>query len=291
MTWGQKYEPAVSSLCTDINVYTGQWINPTSGVGAGQDSFYEYLLKGGILFGDTELSQIFEEVLGSMRLRLRGNSSANNCVSSNGYPSVYWNINMFTGELANYWVDTLQSVWPGILAMNGELQDAKCQYELHLSIWKRFGLPPERFNIFLNKPELAFFPLRPEFAESTYYLYRATKDPVYRTIGAMIVNNLDQYARAKCGFATIHDVKDMSHEDRMESFFLSETLKYLYLLFDETHPLNVFEEDYLFTTQAHILPISRLRQLAKTLPNSPFKDAQFVRKPASCESSKQSRFW
>ncbi|EUB62152.1 ER degradation-enhancing alpha-mannosidase-like protein [Echinococcus granulosus] len=112
----------------------------------------------------------------------------------------------------------------------GELRDAKCQHELHLSIWRRFGLPPERFNLLLNKSELAFYPLRPEFAESTYYLYRATKDPVYLQIGAMIVNNLDHYTRAKCGFATIHNVEDMTQEDRMESFFLSETLKYLYLV-------------------------------------------------------------
>lgn len=35
---------------TDINIYTGEWINFMSGVGAGQDSFYEYLLKVGSFF-------------------------------------------------------------------------------------------------------------------------------------------------------------------------------------------------------------------------------------------------
>jgi hypothetical protein len=44
----------------------------------------------------------------------------------------------------------------------------------------------------------------------------------------------------KCGFAVIRDVLSKEHEDRMESFFLSETLKYLYLLFDEGHsPLRL----------------------------------------------------
>ena len=33
-----------------------------------------------------------------------------------------------------------------------------------------------------------------------------------------------------CGYATVHNVLDMSLEDRMESFFLSETCKYLYLV-------------------------------------------------------------
>jgi len=34
----------------------------------------------------------------------------------------------------------------------------------------------------------------------------------------------------RCGYATIHNVQDKSLEDRMESFFLSETCKYLYLV-------------------------------------------------------------
>ncbi|VDM31032.1 unnamed protein product [Hydatigera taeniaeformis] len=263
-------------LGTDINIYTGEWINSMSGVGAGQDSFYEYLLKAGILFDDSELIKMFEESLRNLRYGLCEASPVHRCACPEGYPSVYWNIDMFTGEVINTWVDTLQSVWPGILTLAGELRDAKRQHELHLSIWQHFGLPPERFNLVLNRSELSFYPLRPEFAESTYYLYRATKNPLYLRIGSMIISNLDRYTRAKCGFATIHDVEDMTQEDRMESFFLSETLKYLYLLFDESHPLNVHEEDYLFTTQGHILPISRLRKLALDLPNSPFVNARFA---------------
>ena len=34
----------------------------------------------------------------------------------------------------------------------------------------------------------------------------------------------------RCGFATVHDVRDKTLEDRMESFFLSETCKYLFLV-------------------------------------------------------------
>ena len=40
----------------------------------------------------------------------------------------------------------------------------------------------------------------------------------------------DVIACGRCGYATLHDVIDKSHEDRMESFFLSETCKYLYLV-------------------------------------------------------------
>ena len=43
--------------------------------------------------------------------------------------------------------------------------------------------------------------------------------------------------------------------DRMESFFLSETLKYLYLLFDGDNNV-IHRGNYVFNTEAHPLPVS-----------------------------------
>lgn len=39
-------------------------------------------------------------------------------------------------------------------------------------------------------------------------------------------------SRCRCGYATVRDVSELPfvHEDRMESFFLSETTKYLFLV-------------------------------------------------------------
>jgi mannosidase alpha-like ER degradation enhancer 1 len=91
--------------------------------------------------------------------------------------------------------------------------------------------------------------LRPEFAESTYFLYQATKSPFYLHVAKSIIENINEYTRVKCGFATIHDVLDKSLEDRQESFFLSETLKYLYLIFDKENFLNNGGAlKYIFTT-------------------------------------------
>ena len=40
---------------------------------------------------------------------------------------------------------------------------------------------------------------------------------------------LPQYsARTECGYATVKDVRDHTLEDRMESFFLAETTKYVH---------------------------------------------------------------
>lgn len=55
----------------------------------------------------------------------------------------------------------------------------------------------------------------------------------------------------------MHNVHDKSLEDRMESFFLSETAKYLYLLFDEDNPVNRNQERLIFSTEGHLFPILR----------------------------------
>lgn len=42
---------------------------------------------------------------------------------------------------------------------------------------------------------------------------------------------------------------------RQESFFLSETCKYLYLLFDADNPVNRDAERFVFTTEGHLFPV------------------------------------
>ena len=59
-----------------------------------------------------------------------------------------------------------------------------------------------------------------------------------------------------CGFASIKDVTTGRQEDQMDSFVLSETFKYLYLLFSEDEDLILNVDDYIFTTEAHLLPLS-----------------------------------
>ena len=76
----------------------------------------------------------------------------------------------------------------------------------------------------------------------------------------------------------------------MESFFLSETIKYLYLLFDEENPLNRDASRYIFSTQGHIFPLHQ--RLRRSFPQSETKTTDlgrtsatttnFTRLPPSC---------
>lgn len=81
-----------------------------------------------------------------------------------------------------------------------------------------------------------------------------------------ILQSLEKYTKVKCGYATLHHVIDKSKEDRMESFFLSETCKYLYLLFDEENPVHKSGTKYMFTTEGHIVSVD------KHLRESPWKE-------------------
>jgi mannosidase alpha-like ER degradation enhancer 1 len=77
-----------------------------------------------------------------------------------------------------------------------------------------------------------------------YFCYRfanfqATRNPFYLHVGMDILQSLNNFTKAECGYATVHSVLDKSLEDRMESFFLSETCKYLYLVSTVTDRANL----------------------------------------------------
>ena len=166
---------------------------------------------------------------------------------------------VFTGAARAAWIDSLSAFYPGLLALAGELDEA---IEIHLlatAVWTRFSGLPERWNVVTGNIEsgLSWYGGRPEFAESTYYLYRATKDPWYLHVGEMVLRDIKRRCWTKCGWAGIQDVRNGDLSDRMESFFLGETAKYLFLLYDSTHPLNNMDEPFVFSTEGHPLIIPK----------------------------------
>eukprot|EP00658_Telonema_sp_P-2_P057753 TRINITY_DN46168_c0_g1_i1.p1 TRINITY_DN46168_c0_g1~~TRINITY_DN46168_c0_g1_i1.p1 ORF type:complete len:297 (-),score=57.78 TRINITY_DN46168_c0_g1_i1:169-1059(-) len=102
----------------------------------------------------------------------------------------------------------------------------------------------------------AEYPLRPEMAESAWYMYQATKDPVWQQAGMDMVDSIDSVARVPCGFAAVKDVRTHQLEDVLDSFFFAETLKYLFLLFEDpaSNPvLSSIQQEFVMNTEGHIL--------------------------------------
>eukprot|EP01117_Protostelium_nocturnum_P019222 TRINITY_DN8276_c0_g2_i1.p1 TRINITY_DN8276_c0_g2~~TRINITY_DN8276_c0_g2_i1.p1 ORF type:complete len:832 (+),score=187.80 TRINITY_DN8276_c0_g2_i1:79-2496(+) len=226
-----------------LNVDHGTWVHTHSSIGAGADSFYEYLLKGYMLFGDEEYYSMFYTL----------NSALKRYVKKGGY---YLTSDMWGGgTVRSGMIDSLQAFWPGLLVLHGDLEEAKDMHTKLHTIWKQKGFLPEAYNIHLNTAIQGWggYPLRPEFAESTYFLYLATGDHFYLDVGKRIMSDLQDLMRTDCGFASIADPFTKRLEDRLDSFFLSETLKYLFLLFDEENYYN--KGNHIFTTEGHPLSI------------------------------------
>lgn len=187
-------------------------------------------------------------------------------------------VSMTKGQVTMPVFQSLEAFWPGVLSMVGETNSAARTFHNYHSVWRQYGFLPEIYNIpngeaATNKES---YPLRPEHAESAFYLWRATSDPFYLMAGEDMLRSIQYSAKTPCGYATINNVKDHKKQDRMESFFLAETLKYLYLLFD---PENFIHNDgrqgsvietpngqclidaggYIFNTEAHPMDPGALR--------------------------------
>ncbi|KAH6793096.1 alpha-mannosidase 3 [Perilla frutescens var. hirtella] len=98
--------------------------------------------------------------------------------------------------------------------------------------------------------------LRPETVESLFVLFRITEDPKYREWGWNIFEAFEKYTKVDSGgYTSLDDVTVLppQRRDKMETFFLGETLKYLYLLFGSSDVIPL--DEYVFNTEAHPLPI------------------------------------
>jgi hypothetical protein len=240
---------ALDLVPMSLNPLKGKWVNGLTGVGASIDSFYEYALKGAILFDDSELMVIWSKAYKALATHSR----------------LSWfmtNVHTDTGMIATAWIDSLSAFFPGLLVLAGKVRDAHMLYQPFLKLWNKYGGIPERWDflatdiknqVMMAQQEvisLEWYPLRPEFIESTYYLYRATRDPVYLRIGEQILHDYNTTFKAPCGFAGYRDIRTGELQDRMESFVLSETFMYLYLLFDDDNDLHK-NEKMVFSTEGH----------------------------------------
>ncbi|MCL4120375.1 UNVERIFIED_CONTAM: hypothetical protein GTU68_013908, partial [Idotea baltica] len=110
---------------------------------------------------------------------------------------------------------------------------------------------------FFVKNNDAHYLLRPETIESLWYLYHLTGNATYQNWGWQMFQGIEKHCRVEHGYTSIGNVKSAEStkpKDKMESFFLGETLKYFYLLFAEDQD-TISLDKYVFNTEGHPLPI------------------------------------
>ncbi|XP_072344366.1 mannosidase, alpha, class 1B, member 1b [Scyliorhinus torazame] len=284
LTKEEKYQAAVNEVMKRIHKLGGKrdglvpmFINTNSGqfshlgvytLGARADSYYEYLLKQWIQGGrqEADLLDDYLDAIEGVKKNLIRKSEPKKLT--------------FVGELSHNQfspkMDHLVCFLPGTLALGAHhglnadhMELAKELMETCYQMYAQIetGLSPEivHFNLSPHnskdvevKPADRHNLLRPETVESLFYMYRFTRDKKYQDWGWQILQNFNKYTRVDTGgYTSINNVRSSENpepRDKMESFFLGETLKYFFLLFSDDFNLISLDK-YIFNTEAHILPI------------------------------------
>lgn len=229
-----------------IDVRTGEWVRTASHVGGRIDSWYEYLLKASLLFGDEDFRAMYDESM----------AAVNRYVADERFDGLwYGRVDMRTGERVATTFGALEAFLPAVLGLAGDTARAARLQESVDRMWRLHGIEPEQLDYSTMEVTSPGYPLRPEAIESAYYLFRLTGQEKWRDMGRRMVDAIIENTRVEHGFAHVADVRTMELEDAMQSFFLAETLKYAWLLAAPASTLAF--DQVVFNTEAH--PLRRFR--------------------------------
>ncbi|XP_068935150.1 mannosyl-oligosaccharide 1,2-alpha-mannosidase IC [Petaurus breviceps papuanus] len=250
-----------------LSPVSGSWVQHHVSIGGLGDSFYEYLIKAWLMSAktDIEAKNMYYTALEAIETHLLQKSQEG---------LTY--IAEWKGGVLDHKMGHLACFSGGMIALgaeDAEMGKRKHYMELAAQITKTCHesyirtdtkLGPEVFwfdfgsEATTSSPSESYYILRPEVVESYMYMWRLTHDPKYRQWGWEVVEALEKYCRTETGFSGIRNVYTMfpEHDNMQQSFFLAETLKYLYLLFSEDDLLSL--EDWVFNTEAHPLPVGHI---------------------------------
>ena len=123
-------------------------------------------------------------------------------------------------------------------------------------------LPPASQQEFYNKAGFyttsGYYILRPETVESLYYAYRLTGDSKYQDWAWNAFLQIRKLCRVNDAYAELTDISKANggaFVDEMQSFWMAETLKYLYLIFAADSPVQVqgqgAKNQFVYNTECH----------------------------------------
>jgi mannosyl-oligosaccharide alpha-1,2-mannosidase len=248
-----------------INPYSGKFTNDKITFGAMGDSFYEYLMKMWLLTGKTNdlFKTMYQESMRGMITHLLSQDSE----------GLWYIADLENGRKVQK-MDHLVCFAPGMLALGamhgivdettGE-QHMKIAKDLMKTCYESYarqssGIGPEYMTFYSTMGVGdSSYKLRPEMVESLFVLYRMTGDKMYREWGWNTFQAIEKHCKVDGGYVSLKDVRSPQFkEDKMESFFLAETLKYLYLLFSDNKLIPLDEGSgngkmYVFNTECHPL--------------------------------------
>ncbi|XP_016986744.1 mannosyl-oligosaccharide alpha-1,2-mannosidase IA isoform X2 [Drosophila rhopaloa] len=264
-----------------LNPKTGKWGQLHMSLGALGDSYYEYLLKAWLQSGQTdeEAREMYDEaMLAIMDNMVRTSPGGLTYVSDLKFDRLEHKMDhlaCFSGGLFALGAATRQNDYTDRYMEAGKGITNTC-HESYIRAPTQLGPEAFRFSEAVEARALRsqekYYILRPETFESYFVLWRLTHDQKYRDWGWEAVLALEKHCRTAHGYCGLRNVyqQEPQKDDVQQSFFLAETLKYLYLLFSDDSVLPL--DEWVFNTEAHPLPIkganAYYRQAPVTLPVS-----------------------
>lgn len=251
-----------------LDPQTGTWDSKVSTLGGLGDSFYEYLLKSWLQSGKTDgkSRQMFiDAIVAVMKYMIKIN------------PDHLTYLTSLIGTIPDNRMEHLACFAGGLFALASNSNVNINLSQQYLNIAKELtrtchtlyqlsdtGLGPEatylEYSIMQGNGSWRYsssvkYILRPETVESYFYMWRITHNPIYRDWAWEAVQALEKHCRTANGYSGIIDVynRNSAQDNVQQSFFLAETLKYLYLLYSSDNILSLNE--WVFNTEAHPLPI------------------------------------
>src|SRR6266851_5488342 len=251
-----KRRSPIGLVGTWINVETGEWTDTDSHISGAIDSYYEYLLKCWLLFGDEDCHRMWNDSITAINKYLAQPmlhdllyASGNTGAQVKEPELWYGHADMNTGKRTATIYGALDAFFPAVLALSGDLDRAQRLQESSFRMWSMYGIEPEELNYKSMQIVSPGYLLRPEIIESTYYLYHYTRKPKYLRMGQTMFENFVKYCRTDEGYAALKSVVTKEKSDSMQSFLFAETFKYFYLLFAPPRTLDF--DKVIFNTEAH----------------------------------------
>ncbi|KAI3642906.1 hypothetical protein MP228_012461 [Amoeboaphelidium protococcarum] len=242
----------------------GQWVSGQYTVGALSDSFYEYLLKLWVIgdMKDSKWRHAWDESAVAIEKYLVGKTQSGDVYLTSG--TELWksddmeHLTCFAGGMFALAARTLEDEYTDRWFQLGADLTETC-YKMYKT--QPLGISAEKTRITDYNAIVKYYIQRPEAVESIFYMWRYTHDEKYRQWGMEIAQAINKCCKVEGGYTGLNDMTadPLQRNDQQESFFLAETLKYLYLLFSDDDLISL--DDYVFNTEAHpFLKRSRLQK-------------------------------
>ena len=272
LTGNKKYMKAATAYYHDQWSTTPQYVFSTynnerprvMSFGGHLDSYFEYIIKTYIMTGQTSPKILDRYLLVVEELR--------SCLFTSNRTNITTIGKRIVDNVTHY-VTHLSTFVGGMLALGAVDGNPLAVEDLILAdnltvgfynIYQYFkaGIGPD--SMMFNDDNLskeAITPLedeyylRPETVESIYVMYKLTGNPKFRKYAWNIFLSIRKYCKTKYGYAGIGDVRRPNQFPlpEQQSWFLAETLHYLYLTFESSSFMPL--DEWVYNTEAHPLKI------------------------------------